>query len=91
MTTICNVAILNFRIGDIPDEFDIVWPLVLEQKIGTEAWSWLDENTIEKWVEWHPMHMDYGFIVKFSAKFHSKEDVLIYKLKYPESSYAKSY
>lgn len=90
-STTTTVAIMNFRVGDVPDEFDITWPLIVEKKIGQEAWEWITANTLEQWVSWYPHPKDYGFIVIFTAKFYSQEDALIYKLKYPESSYAESY
>jgi len=91
MTTKTTVAVLNFRMGDIPDEFDIVWPMIMEQKIGSDAWTWLNDNVLEMWVSWYPHPKDYGFIVFLTAQFVNQEDALIYKLKYPESSYAESY
>ena len=86
-----DVTTMTFKMGDIPDEFDIVWPLVLQEKIGKDAWTWLEENTIERWIHWYPHPRDYGFVVDMRAKFYNEEDILIYKLKFPESSYAKSY
>lgn len=91
MTVNTTVAVLTIRMGDIPDEFDIIWPMIIEKKIGKEAWEWLNEHSIELYASWWPHPKDYGFLVIFKAQFYNQEDALIYKLKYPESSYAESY
>jgi hypothetical protein len=76
------MVIAEFKFGDLPDEWEVVWPLVLADKLPKEAWEFLDESTSDLTCTWIRDYNNYGFIVRITAKFTNKHDEMIYKLKY---------
>lgn len=74
-------VIAEFTFRELPDEWDIVWPLVMADKLPTDAWDYLDKTTSKLHCEWSSDV--YAYKVRITAKFNSEHDELIYKLKYP--------
>jgi len=76
-------VIAEFRFSDLPDEWDIVWPMVLADKLPKGAWEFLGETNTDLKCSWAHDYNNYGFTVRIIAKFATKHDEMIYKLKYP--------
>lgn len=73
----------EWRAGDLSEDFDIIWPLWLEHKIGSDAYNELDHLGATVTITTITDHNMWGYIVRFDAKFPDPEDELIYTLKYP--------
>ena len=73
----------KWRAGDLSEDFDIIWPLWLEGKIGSDAYNELDRLGATVTITTNTDRNTWGYIVRFDAKFPDPTDELIYTLKYP--------